>query len=66
MYGVDKVNYLQGNDKHKTDSQYFMTNPEDLKYEYIQHLPAVDINMDVEKRSVKSSRFIQMENEMWH
>ena len=40
-----------------------MTNPNDLKYEYIQHLPAVTINNDVEKLSVKSPQFIQMEKE---
>ena len=40
-----------------------MTNPDDLKYEYIQHLPAVTINTDVEKLSVKSPQFIQMEKE---
>ena len=35
-----------------------MTNPDDLKFEYIQHLPAVTINTDVEKLSVKSPQFI--------
>ncbi len=39
--GIDKVNDLQGKAKNKTDAAYFMTNPDDLKYEYIQHLPAV-------------------------
>lgn len=34
-----------------------------MKYEYIQHLPAVTINTDVEKLSVKSPQFIQMEKE---
>lgn len=40
-----------------------MTNPEDLKYEYIKHLPAVTINVDVENVSGKSSEITQMENE---
>ena len=60
---LDKVNDLQGKAKNKTDASYFMTNPEDLKYEYIQHLPAVTINTDVEKLSIKSPEFIQIENE---
>lgn len=60
---IDKVNDLQGKAKNKTDATYFMTNPDDLKYEYIQHLPAVTINTDVEKLSVKSPQFIQMEKE---
>ena len=60
---LDKVNDLQGKAKNKTDAAYFMTNPDDLKYEYIQHLPAVTINTDVEKLSIKSPQFIQMEKE---
>ena len=60
---LDNVNDLQGKSKNKTDASYFMTNPEDLKYEYIKHLPAVTINQEVEKLSVKSPEFIQMENE---
>ena len=60
---LDNVNDLQGKAKNKTDASYFMTNPEDLKYEYIKHLPAVTINQEVEKLSVKSPEFIQMENE---
>ena len=60
---IDKVNDLQGKVKNKTDSAYFMTNPEDLKYEYIKHLSAVTINEEVKKLSIKSPEFIQMENE---
>lgn len=60
---LDKVNDLQGKTKNKTDAAYFMTNPDDLKYEYIKHLPAVTINTDVEKLSIKSPQFIQMEKE---
>ena len=59
----DNVNDLQGKAKNKTDDAYFMTNPEDLKYEYIKHLPAVTINKEVEKLSVKSPEFISMERE---
>ena len=60
---LDKVNDLQGKAKNKTDASYFMTNPDDLKYEYIKHLPAVTINQDVEKLSIKSPEFMQIENE---
>ena len=60
---LDNVNDLQGKAKNKTDAAYFMTNPEDLKYEYIKHLHAVTINKDVEKLSIKSPEFVQMETE---
>lgn len=60
---LDKVNDLQGKAKNKTDQAYFMINPEDLKYEYIQHLPAVTINKDVEKLSIKSPEYMKMEKE---
>lgn len=60
---MDKVNDLQGKAKNKTDSSYFMTNPDDLKYEYIKHLPAVTINKDVEKLSIKSPEYMKMERE---
>jgi len=60
---LDNVNDLQGKSKNKTDEAYFMVNPEELKYEYIKHLPAVTINKDVEKLSIKSPEFMQIENE---
>lgn len=60
---LDKVNDLQGKAKNKTDAAYFMTNPDDLKYDYISHISAVTINKDVEKLSIKSPEFIEMENE---
>lgn len=63
---LDNVNDLQGKAKNKTDQAYFMTNPEDLKYEYIRHLHAVTINKEVEKLSIKSPEFMQMEKENEH
>ncbi len=60
---LDNVNDLQGKSKNKTDAAYFMINPEDLKYEYIRHLPAITINKEVEKISIKSPEFMQMEKE---
>ena len=60
---IDKVNNLQGKAKNKTDAAYFLTNPEDLKFEYIEHLSTVTINIDVKKLSIKSPQFIQIERE---
>ena len=60
---LDKVNDLQGKAKNKTDEAYFMTNPEDLKNEYMKHLSAVTINKEVERITIKSKEFIQIENE---
>ena len=60
---LDTVNDLQGKAKSRTDQAYFMINPEDLKYEYIKHLPAVTISQEVEKLSIKSPEYIKMENE---
>ena len=63
---MDNVNDLQGKAKSKRDQAYFMINPDDLKYEYIKHLPAVTINKDVEKLSIKSPEYIKMEQEKEH
>lgn len=63
---LDKVNDLQGKSKNKVDSVYFMTNPEDLKLDYIEHLSAVTINEDVEKITIKSPEFLKLENELEH
>jgi integrase len=60
---LDDVNDLQGKSKSRTDQAYFMINPEDLKYEYIEHLPAVTISTDVKKLHVKSPEFVKIENE---
>ena len=60
---IDKVNDLQGKSKNITDAVYFMTNPNDLKYEYIKHLPAITINQDVEKLTIKSPEYLRMEKE---
>ena len=52
-----------GNAKNKTEQAYFMINPEDLKYQYIEHLQAVTINTEVKKLHVKSPEFVKIENE---
>ena len=49
-------------EKNKTDRVYFMTNPEDLKHEYIQHMNALTISKEVEKVTVKSKEFLELEN----
>ncbi len=61
---LDKVNDLQGKAKNKTDSVYFMTNPDDLKTEYINHLSALTMSVEVEKVTIKSPEFVKMENEL--
>ena len=38
-----------------------MTNPEDLKYEYIGHMSAVTMGKEVEKVTVKSPEFSRLE-----
>ena len=59
----DDVNDLQGKSKNRTDQAYFIINPEDLKYEFIEHLPAVTISIEVKKLHVKSPEFVKIENE---
>lgn len=58
---LDKVNDLQGKTKNRTDSVYFMTNPEDLKYEYVEHLNSLSIGKEVEKVTIKSKEFKELE-----
>ena len=60
---IDKVNDLQGKSKTLTDQSYFMVNPEDLKQEYIQHLPCLLMSKDVEKITVKSPEYYKLEQE---
>ena len=60
---LDKVNDLQGKAKNRTDSVYFMTNPEDLKYEYIQHMNSVTISKEITRVTVKSKEFLELENQ---
>ena len=60
---LDNVNDLQGKTKNKTDSAYFMVNIDDLKLEYIRHLPALMISKEVEKITIKSKEFVELESE---
>ena len=61
---LDKINDMQGKSKNSTDSVYFMTNPEDLKLEYIEHLPVLTMGKDVEKVTVKSPEYHRLEREL--
>lgn len=58
---LDKVNDLQGKTKNRTDSVYFMTNPEDLKQEYIEHLAVLTMGKDIEKVTIKSPEYQKLE-----
>ena len=58
---LDKVNDLQGKTKNRTDSVYFMTNPEDLKHDYVEHLNSLSIGKEVEKVTIKSKEFKELE-----
>ena len=60
---IDKVNDLQGKSKTLTDQAYFMVNPEDLKLDYIEHLSALLMSVDVEKLSIKSPEYHKLEQE---
>lgn len=60
---IDTVNDLQGKSKNATDSAYFVRNVEDLKQEYISHLPALQIGDEVNKVTVKSKEFVELELE---
>lgn len=57
----DFVNDLQGKSKNSTDESYFFVNEDDLKAEYINHLHALQISQEVEKVTVKSKEFKEME-----
>lgn len=57
----DFVNDLQGKTKNSTDESYFFVNEDDLKAEYINHLHALQISQEVEKVTVKSKEFREME-----
>lgn len=60
---IDKVNDLQGKSKTLTDQSYFMVNPDDLKMEYIEHLPCLLMGKDVEKLNIKSPEYYKLEQE---
>lgn len=59
---LENVNDLQGKSKNQTDASYFYVNTDDLKTEYMKHLPALQISVDVKKVTVKSKEFLELEN----
>lgn len=60
----DLVNDLQGRTKPKTDDSYFFTDTDSLKEAYVSHLPALMIGKEIEKITVKSKEFRQLESEL--
>lgn len=62
--GIEYVNELQGKAKNKTDSVYFMEDPQKLKQKYMEHMGAVTINDEVTTLTVKSKEYISLENKL--
>lgn len=70
------VNDLQGKNKNITDTAYFYNDETHLLQEYSKHIPALTIMADVEKITIKSKEFLELENknqelegsirDMWH
>ena len=61
---LDDVNDLQGKTKNKTDSSYFMEDPNKLKQKYIQHMGSLTINFEVTSLDIKSKEYLLLENEL--
>lgn len=59
----DLVNDLQGRTKPTTDNSYFYTDVEILKKEYTKHLPILMLGKDIEKITVKSKEYLELENQ---
>ena len=60
---IDLINDLQGKSRNRTDDSYFFVNTDDLKHEYIQHLPSLMIGKEIEKITIKSPEVTRIENE---
>lgn len=61
---LDDVNDLQGKTKNKTDSSYFMEDPDKLKQKYIQHMGSLTINVEVTSLDIKSKEYVLLEREL--
>ncbi|WP_405287631.1 site-specific integrase [Methanobrevibacter sp.] len=61
---LDDVNDLQGKTKNKTDSSYFMEDPNKLKQKYVQHMGALAINLEVNSLDIKSKEYVLLEREL--
>ena len=59
----DLANTLQGKSQSLTDESYFLTDIDSLKMEYVKHLPALMVSKEVEKVTVKSPEFLELESE---
>ena len=60
----DIINDLQGKAKNKTDQSYFFEDPLKLKEQYIQHLDALTINLDVKNLDIKSPEYVELESRL--
>lgn len=65
-YGMslELVDALQGRSKTMTQSSYFYENIDNLKEKYIEYLPAILINTDVNNLDIKSPEYLQLEKEL--
>ena len=59
----DDVNMLQGKSRNSTDESYFYDDPKKLQEKYIEYMGAVCIYLDVNTLDIKSTEFIELENE---
>ena len=60
----DIVNDLQGRTKPQTENSYFFNDTDSLREAYVSHLPALMIGKEIEKITVKSKEFRQLESEL--
>lgn len=58
---MEYVDHLQGRSKGKTQSSYFMEDPEKLKQMYKEHMHAILIKTEVNKLDVKSKEYKDLE-----
>lgn len=61
---LNDVNDLQGKTKNKTDSSYFMEDPDKLKQKYIKHMGSLTINLEVTSLDIKSREYRLLEQEL--
>ena len=59
---MEIINDLQGKNKNPIDTAYFYDDETHLLTEYTKHIPVLTIMADVEKITVKSPEFMELEN----
>lgn len=60
---LEMVDALQGRSKDSTHTSYFMEDPKKLKQQYVEHMDAITINMNVSSLDIKSEEYINLESE---